>query len=1010
MLAYANNIEFIIENEYHIYYKLPSNYTKLKLLDINYNKTILFELENSELNPTEINKLSALIKLENILLDSNNMCCEFNFETIVDLQHLKYFHMKNNKFKYIYNTLKNNIIMTKLEEINLSYNHIEVIDVDIFKNTPNLKVINLSFNKITRIYGIKNIINVMPLIKTLTIDGNLFDCHYLNAILTYTHNSTTAIDVLPPYTFVEDCTDEYTAKTFKNTLCCANYTHTFLIPNKQWVFYNKPSNYANFKLHNELYQTEKFYFMNGNISVSEIVKLKKIKTLRSIKLTNNSMCCNFDFVWLNPNVKNISLKNNNLKSISNTIEFEPILLEILDLSYNKIENISIFTFEFVEFLQVIKLSFNKLIRIDDYKYTIKVLPYLEEALIDNNLIPCSEMETMLIYTNSVVKLLPRISYVSECTKNLQQIPWIVHNDTNTLCCIIPYTYYIPNKLEINLVEPSNITKLHMLPLNYYNNTHFVTIMNTNLNVKELKKLTVLRNVELVKLNNNSMCCTFDFKHFIGFNKLTSLHLNDNKFKTIKNNVGPYFFPRLEYVNLNRNQITSISINVFCKIPNLKHIGLSYNKLVKINGYSSTRALIPIVYKITIDGNPFSCNTLRDLLFYGNRVYPQIEWLPRDTYVNDCDTFQLAAVSLKTNFLCCINETEIETITRMSDEIKTEISTETIKEIISPITLSSTIEILDDEFYLNNSLNSIYYKQYSNYTKFKLHGVYTKTYGITLMHSKLKSEELDKLSYLHELYTIRLDSNKMCCEFDFRSLIGCKKLMYLFLDDNQFKVIKNSLSNDEYFYNLDKIDFSYNNIESINIEVFKNMPNLTYIGLAYNKISRIDDYYNARSILPLIQLIQIDGNLFKCNDLVNILLYGDRNITKLEWLPVISYLAECTEDMKTAVSLKTKSLCCISNNDITVVYNETTDTIETTTQNLNTQILTTQINTQNIGVQINTQNINIDHHNYNTFILNTILIILIVIFASSPFLHKLYKKYQIKRNVQNYKFAKINRHC
>ena len=125
----VNADEFIINNVEYIYHELPSNYTKFLLNAAKFDKVQSLGLVNSNLDSREISKLSVLNNVEFILLDSNNMCCGFDFKSIIGCQNLKYLHLKNNQFKYIYNTLESDEYFYNLTEIELSYNDIEQIYV-----------------------------------------------------------------------------------------------------------------------------------------------------------------------------------------------------------------------------------------------------------------------------------------------------------------------------------------------------------------------------------------------------------------------------------------------------------------------------------------------------------------------------------------------------------------------------------------------------------------------------------------------------------------------------------------------------------------------------------------------------------------------------------------------------------------------------------------------------------------------------------------------------------------
>ena len=228
-------------------------------------------------------------------------------------------------------------------------------------------------------------------------------------------------------------------------------------------------------------------------------------------------------------------------------------------------------------------------------------------------------------------------------------------------------------------------------------------------------------------------------------------------------------------------------------------------------------------------------------------------------------------------------------------------------------LTQTMGLRAEEFYLDYNAKIINFTKFSNFTTFKLSKLfnYQKTTEIVFCNSKLNPEEISKLNALQELTNIQLDRNNMCCEFDFNYIIECQQLKSLYLDNNKFRYIRNSSPDGEMFFNLHTIDLSVNNIEAISVLTFQNMPYLTFISLAYNKLTKIDNYLITRpNVLPFIEVIRVDGNFFECDEIKSMLRYGDRENVSISWLPPYSHVPYCLDEFITACCFTTDSLCCI----------------------------------------------------------------------------------------------------
>lgn len=129
-------------------------------------------------------------------------------------------------------------------------------------------------------------------------------------------------------------------------------------------------------------------------------------------------------------------------------------------------------------------------------------------------------------------------------------------------------------------------------------------------------------------------------------------------------------PKLKDISFNFNNIATLSMNIFLTFPNLKYIGLSYNKLVKIDGFFNIRYSMNSINTITVDGNLFPCSTLLDIVQYGKKK-PSIEFGFFKSDIKFCNNSKIAAIKkIVTTTIVCNNSVETDTLINTIDSSTT----------------------------------------------------------------------------------------------------------------------------------------------------------------------------------------------------------------------------------------------------------------------------------------------------------------------------------------------------
>ena len=266
-------------------------------------------------------------------------------------------------------------------------------------------------------------------------------------------------------------------------------------------------------------------------SINSFPKIGLSSILRDLISTNNPKLISLldlkEHVVFNDNVflvRNNILKLNNL-GINSIIEIKGLEkltnLKELYLSRNKIFEIK--GLKHLTKLKVLDLSYNKIKQIQ----CLDTLLNLNQLYLNNNNINYISGLDNLIY----------LHYLNLDSNNIVEINGLNYNKN----------LHILNLSHNNIIKIKNLKSLINL---------FFLALNNN-KIKHIEGLENLINLRVLRLNDNDLT---EIKGLINLRKLTTLNLANNKIKSIAESN----LPRLNFINLDNNQISEEDLKLFYK--------------------------------------------------------------------------------------------------------------------------------------------------------------------------------------------------------------------------------------------------------------------------------------------------------------------------------------------------------------------------------------------------------------------------------------------------------------
>ncbi|KAI4501063.1 hypothetical protein M0802_003866 [Mischocyttarus mexicanus] len=563
----------------------------------------LRKLEEIYLNNNGFKHLSESLFWNSPLLKyihlENNLIAYLRESTFKGLKSLTELNMENNRLRYIEQeallSLKNLRIAkfsnnqlrlgkgsrelspfsnNHFQELHLSNNSIRKFFPD-WSSSNNLTFLNLSHN-IIRIVSDSAIYHTKKRDVVILIDHNpmFCDCHMYDLVRYYR-------DEMPEYVknYVEINPGELVCiqpagtigpkvKEFNTTnYICTEFEYfgqgsscpygcicTVRPKDKTRILDCSNLNMSEFVIDEKRFQFVNNYSLILNLTGNALTRIPSIETLESY------------------NVTNLLLSNNFISKI--TVDQLPKNLTVLQLHNNDMESIDSDVIKHFNssFFTDLTLSGNPIIcdcDVEDLFFFVKLKGF---SFKDLRKLKCKNMNIPMYY----------ISFDNICSPVLGLKEEEVLNEGETSVHSKRYGKTI-DSLLIRSCVLSNTTsldkfvkKLGIVESHTFSFQSFKT-NNTLLTREHLKGISNVK--ELILSYNNLSNISIDF--FVDFSELEKLDLSHNNLTQLNDIFNAT--PHLKYLDLNKNNIYSMSPTLFYKLEELEHLDLGYNRLRNIHG-------------------------------------------------------------------------------------------------------------------------------------------------------------------------------------------------------------------------------------------------------------------------------------------------------------------------------------------------------------------------------------------------------------------------------------------
>lgn len=387
---------------------------------------------------------------------------------------------------------------------------------------------------------------------------------------------------------------------------------------------------------------------NNNCSVSVPVPKEVFATFSKLAVLhmNNSNIEEIfrsDFQYADY-LKNVSLSNNTIENLPSLLFGASWRLLFVDLSFNKIKNISADAFEkYNDNPYVLTPQLESYWDPDEYaqdkiKFESKFLN-IENLHLDNNLIEYldpkvfSSLENLKILTlnNNHLKEVD-VSVSFGRNKNLARLHLNTNRITKAKFSNIPLKFFnisdnplsensFPSDCVSNAVRAdistTNIKTLiignqilylrsrhnkieQFYPLHEFSNNSLAILDITNNSLNSLRNITFFTNLTSFDVAHN-LIQTLDQNVFVGLHRLQHLNLSENQLTEF----DIHFPESLQILDISYNRLRQFSVNV--TLDNLQQLYIEGNHLTTID--SSITLNIPNLQIMSIENNDWSCKYL-----------------------------------------------------------------------------------------------------------------------------------------------------------------------------------------------------------------------------------------------------------------------------------------------------------------------------------------------------------------------------------------------------------------
>lgn len=353
-----------------------------------------------------------------------------------------------------------------------------------------------------------------------------------------------------------------------------------------------------------------------------------------------------------PFIRTMYVWNAQLKMVEQEIFRNANFMLELDLSKNRIEQLTAHTFSFITNLKRMDLSQNQIKSID--VNTFFGLEHLNILNIENNklqLIPANvfatlpKLKTIRLNHNSIktipVELFARNLQLENIYLNDNAIEWMVgeqtfhhlpsvrefdlHNNPilNLMSCVInaesidirktnAMGCYIGARTKRVLANDNRISFIdtEMVDSSDQQNLQHIDLANNKLN--QIKNLTHFRGLKYLDLSNNKII-DIGLNSFANMNRLEMLNLRNSGLHRIY--FGSFSHKNdLKTLDISFNQLNHIDFRMFNSMPNLKDLYLDGNNLTVMD-MTEVKKIFPSLTKIGVSVNRWPCDNLASIIKY-----------------------------------------------------------------------------------------------------------------------------------------------------------------------------------------------------------------------------------------------------------------------------------------------------------------------------------------------------------------------------------------------------------
>jgi Leucine-rich repeat (LRR) protein len=542
----SNNLEQVVTNQFF-------DLKNLETIKLNFNNLI-------SLAKSSFNNLPNLvsINLANNYLDGLN----FNpFEG--DLTNLNEIFLQKNYIKILAKNFFDTKSLINLKKLYLGENGLKSIEAFCLQQLKNLEILDLNSNKLEKLneYSLYNLSNLNMLDLSF---NRINSMEKINMGLSYLRSLETIDLSSNSIEFINENNFNFSLKlrdiNLNENKIRFIHSNTFLKLRSIVSLKISKNNLENFDLNvlnSESIQELDLSFNNISLTSLEF-KAKSIKKIvlekvnfvgsRKIDFKNfldpileyldysNNRLNDFEIFDNLTNLITLKLKNVNLESMSQ-IKFDFKNLTHLDLSYNKIMNLTYESFKSLQKLEHLDMRSNRISFIDAkiFDFSVNSMNKFKFINFDDNLITTLGAS----FTNFF-----KLETFSMKNNSLNEIPTFETLITGTFEYVIKDFYFQLNKIKIITVFPIVLRPLRILNLDY------------------------------------NQICLIENKALFNLKDVENLSISDNNLSKIKKDNFNYLY-KLKYLNLSFNSIEHIEEGSFLNLNKLYSLDLSFNKLASI---------------------------------------------------------------------------------------------------------------------------------------------------------------------------------------------------------------------------------------------------------------------------------------------------------------------------------------------------------------------------------------------------------------------------------------------